>query len=80
MLSQEPNESFPLPQWVIPRNIVFDTMVSMQPFGREMPLSFIPEWILKTFHYRSAKDLAPKAQGLFEGTPVSAFRSYAGLA
>ncbi|KZV80618.1 FAD/NAD(P)-binding domain-containing protein, partial [Exidia glandulosa HHB12029] len=57
-------------KWVIPRNIVFDTMISMQPFGREMPLSFIPEWVLRTFHYRGVRELAPKDKGIFEGTPV----------
>ncbi|KZV98817.1 FAD/NAD(P)-binding domain-containing protein [Exidia glandulosa HHB12029] len=57
-------------KWVIPRNIVFDTMISMQPFGREMPLSFIPEWVLRTFHYRGVRELAPRDKGIFEGTPV----------
>ncbi|EJD48241.1 FAD/NAD(P)-binding domain-containing protein [Auricularia subglabra TFB-10046 SS5] len=57
-------------KWVIPRNIVFDTLISMQPFGREMPLSFIYERLLKTFHYRSAADIAPQDKGIFEGTPI----------
>lgn len=25
-------------KWIIPQNVVIDTMLSMQPFGREMPL------------------------------------------
>jgi len=25
-------------QWIIPRNILFDTLIAAQPFGREMPL------------------------------------------
>jgi len=35
-----------------------------------MPLSFIPEFILKTFHYQNLKALAPSHKGVFEGTPV----------
>jgi len=57
-------------KWIIPRNIIFDTLISAQPFGREMPLSFIPEWFLKTFHYGNLKDLAPCGGGIFEGTPI----------
>jgi len=60
-------------KWIIPRNVVFDTFLSMQPFGREMPLSFIPEWFIRKFHYGDlAKDVAPApgTRGLFEGTPV----------
>lgn len=60
-------------KWIIPRNILFDTTISSQPFGRQMPLSWIPETLLKVFHYRGAKDLAPAHTGLFEGTPVSPF-------
>jgi len=57
-------------KWIIPRNVVFDTMLSMQPFGREMPLSFIPEWLIRKLHYRDLEDLSPVRPGLFESTPV----------
>ncbi|TFK56995.1 FAD/NAD(P)-binding domain-containing protein [Heliocybe sulcata] len=57
-------------KWIIPRNIIFDTTLSAQPFGRETPLSFIWEWFLKIWHYRDLKDLAPAHRGIFEGTPV----------
>lgn len=58
-------------KWIIPQNVVFDTLVACQPFGREMPLSFIVEWFLRKFHYRDLADaVAPKNRGLFEGTPV----------
>ncbi|KAI5479695.1 dimethylaniline monooxygenase (N-oxide forming) [Pseudohyphozyma bogoriensis] len=57
-------------KWIIPRNTVVDTMLALQPFGREMPLSFIPEWLVRTFHYRDLKDVSPPAKGLFEGTPI----------
>ncbi|KAK7038128.1 hypothetical protein R3P38DRAFT_2904585 [Favolaschia claudopus] len=57
-------------KWIIPRNIFFDTFLACQPFGREMPLSFLWEAFLKQWHYFGVKDLAPAHAGLFEGTPV----------
>ncbi|GAA5831136.1 hypothetical protein JCM11251_005157 [Rhodosporidiobolus azoricus] len=57
-------------KWIIPRNTLFDILLSLQPFGREMPLSFIPEWIIRKFHYGSVEDLSPPQKGLFEGTPI----------
>ncbi|ORY90638.1 hypothetical protein BCR35DRAFT_299182 [Leucosporidium creatinivorum] len=57
-------------KWIIPRNTVFDIMLALQPFGREMPLSFIPEWLIRTFHYRDQVDKAPQTKGLFAGTPI----------
>jgi len=35
-------------KWIIPRNVVFDTFLSMQPFGREMPLR-LGKFLLDTF-------------------------------
>ncbi|KAI0340979.1 FAD/NAD(P)-binding domain-containing protein [Trametopsis cervina] len=57
-------------KWIIPRNIIFDTLVSAQPFGRETPLSFMWEKIITWYHYRGVEDLVPANTGLFEGTPV----------
>ncbi|KAJ7461564.1 FAD/NAD(P)-binding domain-containing protein [Mycena latifolia] len=57
-------------KWIIPRNIFFDTFLACQPFGREMPLSFLWESFLKNWHYHGVKDLVPAHAGLFEGTPV----------
>ncbi|KAJ7311589.1 FAD/NAD(P)-binding domain-containing protein [Mycena albidolilacea] len=57
-------------KWIIPRNIFFDTFLACQPFGREMPLSFLWESLLKHTHYRGVEDLVPAHAGLFEGTPV----------
>lgn len=57
-------------QWIIPRNIIFDTLISAQPFGREMPLSFIWEKIVAMWNYRGAPELVPARAGLFEGTPI----------
>ncbi|VDB98181.1 unnamed protein product [Peniophora sp. CBMAI 1063] len=57
-------------KWIIPRNTFIDTIISAQPFGQEMPLSFVWEWFIRTFHYRDLKDLSPKGLGIYEGTPV----------
>ncbi|GAA5963752.1 hypothetical protein JCM3765_006839 [Sporobolomyces pararoseus] len=59
-------------KWVIPRNTIVDILLSLQPFGRQMPLSFIPEWFIRKFHYRDLEHLSPakNAKGLFEGTPI----------
>ncbi|KZT65513.1 FAD/NAD(P)-binding domain-containing protein [Daedalea quercina L-15889] len=57
-------------KWIIPRNIVIDTLVSAQPFGREMPLSFIWEKLITLWNYHGVEDLTPAHLGLFQGTPV----------
>ena len=57
-------------QWIIPRNIVIDTLISAQPFGREMPLSFIWERFVAWWNYSSAPELVPSRLGLFESTPI----------
>ncbi|RDX45747.1 FAD/NAD-P-binding domain-containing protein [Lentinus brumalis] len=57
-------------KWIIPRNIVLDTLIAAQPFGREMPLSFIWEKIIAAWNYRGARELVPAHLGIFESTPV----------
>ncbi|KAJ8689169.1 hypothetical protein PTI98_013219 [Pleurotus ostreatus] len=57
-------------KWIIPRNIVVDTVLACQPFGRQMPLSFLWEFFLTHWHYTGVKDLVPANKGIFEGTPV----------
>ncbi|EGN97706.1 hypothetical protein SERLA73DRAFT_161632 [Serpula lacrymans var. lacrymans S7.3] len=56
-------------KWIIPRNIVFDTFLSAQPFGREMPFSFLWENFLRVWQYHGVQDLVPE-KGIFGGTPV----------
>ncbi|OAX35023.1 FAD/NAD(P)-binding domain-containing protein [Rhizopogon vinicolor AM-OR11-026] len=56
-------------KWIIPRNMIFDTFLAAQPFGREMPLSFLWERLLKYWHYHGVEDLMPN-KGIFSGTPV----------
>ncbi|KAI0710915.1 FAD/NAD-P-binding domain-containing protein [Earliella scabrosa] len=57
-------------KWIIPRNIVIDTLISAQPFGREMPLSFLWEKFVAFWNYHGAPGLVPARLGLFESTPV----------
>ena len=57
-------------QWIIPRNIVLDTLIAAQPFGREMPLSVVWEKVVAAWNYRGAPELVPARLGLFESTPV----------
>ncbi|KAL4402288.1 N,N-dimethylaniline monooxygenase [Malassezia pachydermatis] len=57
-------------KWIIPRNMVVDALLSLQPFGREMPLSFIPEAFIRWFHYRDLTEKMAPTQGFFTGTPI----------
>ncbi|KAI0643289.1 FAD/NAD-P-binding domain-containing protein [Trametes meyenii] len=57
-------------KWIIPRNMLLDTLISAQPFGREMPLSVVWERVVAWWNYRAAPELVPARLGLFEGTPV----------
>ncbi|KIP08184.1 hypothetical protein PHLGIDRAFT_127213 [Phlebiopsis gigantea 11061_1 CR5-6] len=57
-------------KWIIPRNSIIDTMISAQPFGREMPLSFLWEKFITKYNYHGVEDLTPADLGLFEGTPI----------
>ncbi|WFD23403.1 hypothetical protein MEQU1_002092 [Malassezia equina] len=57
-------------KWIIPRNMVVDCLLSLQPFGRETPLSCIPEFLLKKLHYRDLCEKMCPTQGFFTGTPI----------
>ncbi|WFD01261.1 hypothetical protein MYAM1_004023 [Malassezia yamatoensis] len=57
-------------KWIIPRNVVTDSLLSLQPFGREMPLSSIPEYLIKRFHYRDLQEKMAPTQGFYTGTPI----------
>ncbi|KIJ62461.1 hypothetical protein HYDPIDRAFT_176544 [Hydnomerulius pinastri MD-312] len=50
-------------------NVLFDTAIAAQPFGREMPLSFLWERFLTLWQYHGVEDLVP-ATPIFGGTPV----------
>ncbi|KAF7986815.1 hypothetical protein HWV62_12498 [Athelia sp. TMB] len=57
-------------KWIIPRNIIFDTLIAAQPFGREMPLSFIWEQYLARTQYARTPEMLPHHRPIFAGTPV----------
>jgi hypothetical protein len=57
-------------KWIIPRNPVIDVLLSLNIFGGETILSWIPEMFLRKFFYRDLQDLAPMDKGLFTGTPM----------
>ena len=57
-------------KWFMPRNMVVDAVLSSQPFGRETYFSFIPEALLKWFHYRELSEKMAPTQGFYTGTPV----------
>ncbi|KAH7886593.1 hypothetical protein F5I97DRAFT_1808238 [Phlebopus sp. FC_14] len=56
-------------KWIIPRNVIFDTFLAAQPFGREMPFSFLWERFLSAWQYHGVEELVP-TKGIFTGTPV----------
>ena len=47
-----------------------DTLIAAQPFGRQMPFSFLWEKLIVLLNYRGAPELVPARVGIFEGTPV----------
>ncbi|KAI0247010.1 FAD/NAD-P-binding domain-containing protein [Lactifluus subvellereus] len=55
--------------WIIPRNVFLDTLISAQPFGRQMPASSLWEKLVIFLHYRDIEALIPKI-GIYESTPV----------
>ncbi|KAF7560438.1 hypothetical protein G7046_g3724 [Stylonectria norvegica] len=57
-------------KWIIPRNIIVDTILSFNIFGQETRFSVIPEFLLRKFFYRDLKDLAPTDKGIFMDTPM----------
>ncbi|KAI9674197.1 MAG: hypothetical protein M1817_002015 [Caeruleum heppii] len=57
-------------KWIIPRNAVVDMLLSLNVFGQETFLSWIPESLLRLFFYRDLRDLAPTNKGIFTDTPM----------
>ncbi|KAG6103627.1 hypothetical protein E4U31_002661 [Claviceps sp. LM219 group G6] len=57
-------------KWIIPRNIIVDTLLALNIFGQETILSFIPEFLLRKLFYRDLEDIAPTDKGLFTDTPM----------
>ncbi|KAF2161306.1 hypothetical protein M409DRAFT_69901 [Zasmidium cellare ATCC 36951] len=60
-------------KWIIPRNPFIDILLSLNIFGAETPLSWIPESLLRLFFYRDLSDIAPapnSGKGIFMDTPM----------
>ncbi|KIJ19595.1 hypothetical protein PAXINDRAFT_161155 [Paxillus involutus ATCC 200175] len=51
------------------RNPIIVAMIAAQPFGRDMPLSFLWERFLQYWHYHGVAALVPTVP-LFSGTPI----------
>ncbi|MCO5566069.1 hypothetical protein L7F22_019745 [Adiantum nelumboides] len=57
-------------KWMIPRNTLVDTLLALQPLGRETYLSFIPEFLLRKLHYRDLEEKMAPTQGFYQDTPI----------
>lgn len=57
-------------KWIIPRNVLVQSLLAMNLFGMETSISWIPEWLLHKFFYRDLRDIAPEG-GLFTTTPMA---------
>ncbi|KAJ5391085.1 hypothetical protein N7509_006575 [Penicillium cosmopolitanum] len=58
-------------KWIIPRNILVQSLLAFNIFGQETSLSWIPEWLLRKFFYRDLQDIAPTDDGIFTQTPMA---------
>jgi hypothetical protein len=57
-------------KWIIPRNVFVDMLLSLNIFGSETRLSWIPETLLRRLFYRDLAGIAPRGGGLFTDTPM----------
>lgn len=58
-------------KWIIPRNMVVDVLLSLNIFGQQTLLSWLPEMLLRRLFYRDLRDVAPPSgHGLFTDTPI----------
>ncbi|KAI1829110.1 hypothetical protein DTO027I6_9972 [Penicillium roqueforti] len=57
-------------KWIIPRNILVQSLLACNIWGEETFLTWVPEWLLHKFFYRDLQDIAPKS-GLFTTTPMA---------
>lgn len=60
-------------KWIIPRNAIIDIILSLNIFGQETMISWIPEKLLRLFFYRDLADISPPpgtSKGLFTETPM----------
>ncbi|KAL2810016.1 hypothetical protein BJX63DRAFT_423381 [Aspergillus granulosus] len=57
-------------KWIIPRNVLVQSLLALNIFGQETFLSWIPESLLHKFFYRDLQDIAPSG-GLYTQTPMA---------
>jgi dimethylaniline monooxygenase (N-oxide forming) len=57
-------------KWIIPRFTLVDTLLALEPFGRETPFAKIPEFLLRKLHYRDLEDKMAPTQGFYQDTPI----------
>lgn len=58
-------------KWIIPRNVVVDTLLSLNILGRQTALSVVPELLLRKLFYRDLEHISPPADhGIFTDTPM----------
>ncbi|KAL5363106.1 hypothetical protein BJX96DRAFT_112899 [Aspergillus floccosus] len=57
-------------KWIIPRNVLVQSLLACNILGQETMLSWVPEWLLHKFFYRDLQDIAPSG-GLFTQTPMA---------
>ncbi|OJJ50109.1 hypothetical protein ASPZODRAFT_89950 [Penicilliopsis zonata CBS 506.65] len=59
-------------KWVIPRNVLVQSLLACNVFGQETSFSWIPEWLLRRFFYRNLQDISPSSsKGLYTDTPMA---------
>lgn len=57
-------------KWIIPRNVLVQSLLSFNVLGQETTLSWIPEGLLRKFFYRDLQDISPSG-GLYTETPMA---------
>lgn len=58
-------------KWIIPRNVIIQTLLASNIFGQEAAFTWVPEWALRKFFYRDLHSLAPSRKGLYVDTPIA---------
>ncbi|KAJ5884656.1 hypothetical protein N7495_009166 [Penicillium taxi] len=58
-------------KWIIPRNVLVQSLLACNIFGQETALSWIPEGLLRKFFYRDLQDISPVSDGIFTETPMA---------
>lgn len=65
-------------KWFIPRNFLVDCLLACQPLGRQTPLSFIPEFLIRKFRTSKEHKTCP-ARLSSDGLPAMRSTDYRDL-